>query len=83
MVVLSDNFPIKKTKSKYLKDKIVSKVLVDFDKTKFILVAKPLVDKLVEELTCSDYKFTKVEIGKQSRLSCLQDALANVSKKKS
>lgn len=83
VVVPPDNLPVKKTKSKSLKDKIVSRVLVDIDKTKFVEVVEPLVGKSVEELTCSDYKFTKVEIGKQSRLSCLQDAqdaLANVSK---
>ena len=72
-----------KRQSKSLKDKIVSRILVDSDKTKFVEVAEPLVDKSVEELTHSDYKFTKVEIGKQSRLGCLrdaQDALLNVSK---
>lgn len=83
MDVPLNNLPAKKTKSKSLKDKIVSRILVQYDKTKFVEVAEPLVDKLVEELTRSDYKFTKVEIGKQSHLSCLQDvqdALANVSK---
>jgi hypothetical protein len=41
------------------------------------------VDKPAEELNHSDYKFTKIELGKQSRLGCLQfaqDALANVSR---
>ena len=74
---------MKKTKSKSLKDKIVSRILVDSDKTKYVEVVEALVDKPVEELTRSDYKFTKVEVGKQSRLRYLQDAqdaLANVSK---
>ena len=78
-----DNLPAKKTKSKSLKDKIVSRILVDSNKTKFVEVDEPLVDKPMEELTRFDYKFTKIEIGKQSRLICLQDtqdALANVSK---
>ena len=73
VVIPPDNLPVKKTKSKSLKDKIVFRILVDSDKTKF-----------VKELTRSDYKFTKVEIGKQSHLTCLQDAqdaLANVSKR--
>ena len=46
-------------------------------------VVEPLVDKHVKELTHFDYKFAKLEIGKQSCLSCLQDAqdaLGNVSK---
>ena len=83
VVLPPDDLPIKKTKSKSLKDKIVSRILVDSDKTKFVEVDEPLVDKPVEELTRSDYKFTKVEIGKQSHLGCLQDAqdaLLNVSK---
>ena len=66
-----------------MKDKIVSRILVDSKKTKFVEVVEPLVDKPIEEVTHVDYKFTKVEIGKQSWLSCLQDAqdaLANVSK---
>lgn len=64
VVVPPDNLPVKKTKSKSLKDKIVSRILVDLEKTKFVKVAEPLVYKPIEELTCSDYKFTKVEIGK-------------------
>lgn len=74
VVLPPDDLPIKKTKSKSLKEKIISRILVDSDKTKFMEVAEPLVSKLVEELIRSDYKFTKVEIGKQSRLGCLQDA---------
>ena len=57
--------------------------MVDSDKTKFVEIVEPLVDKPVEELTRSNYKFTKVEIGKQSCLGYLQDvqdALTNVSK---
>lgn len=83
VVVPLDNLPVKKTKSKSLKDKIVSRILVDSDKTKFVEIAEPLVDKPVEELIHSNYKITKVEVGKQSRLGCLQDAqdaLTNVSK---
>ena len=83
VIVPLDDLPVKKTKSESLKDKIVFRILVDSDKTKYIEVAEPLVDKPVEELTSSDYKFTKVEVGKKSRLSSLQDAhdaLANVSK---
>ena len=64
VVVPPDNLLIKKTKSKSLKDKIVSRILVDSDKTKFFEVVEPLVDKPVKELTHSDYKFTKVEIRK-------------------
>ena len=70
-VVLPPDNPIKKTKSKSLKDKIVSRIIVDSDKTKFVEVAEPLVDKPVEELNRLDFKFTKVELGKQSRLGCL------------
>lgn len=73
MVVPPENLPIKKTKSKTLKDKIVSRILVDSDKTKFVEVVEPLVDKPIEELTHFDYKFTKIEIGKKSCLICLQD----------
>ena len=78
-----DDLHIKKTRSRYLKDKIVSRILVDSEKTKFVEIVEPLVNKPVEELTRFDYKFTKVEIGKQLCLSCLQDAqdaLTNVSK---
>ena len=49
----------------------------------YVEIAEPLVDKLVEELNRFDYKFTKIEHGKQLRLDCLQDAedaLTNVSK---
>ena len=46
-----DDLLVKKTKSKSLKDKIVSRILVDSDKTKYVEVAEPLVDKPVEELT--------------------------------
>ena len=65
------------------KTRLFFRILVDFDKTKYVEIVEPLVDKLVEELTSSDYKFTKVEVGKQSHLTCLQDAqnaLTNVSK---
>ena len=84
VVVPPNNLPVKKTKSKSLKDKIVSRILVDSDKTKFVEIIEPLVDKPVEELTRFDYKFTKVEVGKKSHLGCLQDAqdaLTNVSKR--
>ena len=64
VVVPLDNLHIKETKSKSLKDKIVSRILVDSEKTKFVKVVELLVDKPVEELTCFDYKFTKAEIGK-------------------
>ena len=77
-----DNLPIKKTKSKSLKDKIVSRILVDSDKSKFVEVVEPLVDKPIEELTHFDYN-SKVEVGKQSRLGYLQDAqdaFTNLSK---
>ena len=50
----------------------------------FLEVVEPLVDKLAEELSCSNYKFIKIELDKQSRLDCMQDAhdaLANVSKR--
>ena len=39
VVVPPDNLLVKKTKSKTLKDKIVSRILVDSDKTKFVEVA--------------------------------------------
>ena len=74
IIVPPDDLPMNKTKSKSLKDKIVSRILVNFDKTKYVEVVEPLVDKLVEALTSFDYEFTKVEVGKQSCLSCLQDA---------
>ena len=50
VVVPLDNLLVKKTKSKSLKDKIVSRILVDSDKTKFVEVVEPLVDKPTEEL---------------------------------
>lgn len=74
IVLHPNDLPIKKTMSKSLKNKIVSRILVDFENTKFVEVVEPLVNKPVEELTCSDYKSTKVKIGKQSRLGYLQDA---------
>ena len=44
VVVPPNNLLVKKTKSKSLKDEIVSKILVDSDKTKFVEVVEPLVD---------------------------------------
>lgn len=57
---------------------------MDSEKTQFVEIVEPLVDKPVEEHNRPDYKFTKIELCKQSRLGCLhdaQDALANVSKR--
>jgi hypothetical protein len=38
VVLPPDDLPVKKTKSKSLKDKIVSRILVDSEKTKFVEV---------------------------------------------
>lgn len=51
VVVPPNNLPIKKNKIKSLKDKIVSRIVVDSKKTKFAEITKPLV-------------FTKIELGK-------------------
>lgn len=55
VVVPIDNLPIKKTMSKSLKDKIVSRILVDSKKTKFVEVAESLVEKPVEEVVYRQY----------------------------
>ena len=47
-----------------MKDKIVPRILVDSEKTMFVEVVEPLVEKIIEEHTHSNYMFTKVEIKK-------------------
>ena len=53
VVLPPNNLPIKKTKSKSLKDKIVSRILADSDKTKFFPLWNDLF--LSRHLRCSDY----------------------------
>ena len=81
-----DNLPAKRNKSKLPKAKVVSRIVVDYEKTKYAEIVEALVDKPAEELNYPDYKFTKIELGKQSWLGSLQDAqdaLINLSKETS
>ena len=52
--VPQDDLPIKKNKSKYFKDKIISRILVDSENTKFVEIVEPLVNKPIEYFTHSD-----------------------------
>ena len=60
--------------SKNRKAKIVSQVVVDGNNIKYAEVVEPLVQKPAEEMQANDYKFSKIELGKQSWLGCQLDA---------
>lgn len=59
-----DDIPLKKKHSKLMKEKVVSRILVDFENTKYSEITDPLVDKPDEDINYLDYKFTKIELGK-------------------
>ena len=57
--------------------------VIDSKKIKYVDIVEPFIDKPTKEFNRLDYKFTKIELGKQSQLGCLQDAqdaLTNVSR---
>ena len=59
-----NDIPSKKNKSKLQMMQVVSRILVDYEKTKYSKIIEPLVDKPTEDFNWLDYKFTKIEIGK-------------------
>lgn len=46
---------------------------------KYAKIVEPLVDKLREEMQVSDYRFTRVELGKQTLANMMQDAQSLVT----
>lgn len=68
-----DDRQVSKTRvSKNKKAKTISQVMVDENHIKYAEVAKPLVEKSTKDP--ADYKITRVELDKQTRLSYQQDA---------
>ena len=54
IVLPLDDLLAKKNKSKIPNAKVVSRILVDFVKTKYLEIVEPLVDNSAEEVNCSD-----------------------------
>lgn len=66
---------LKKSKPKVAKRaKTVSGVIVDSDKMKVAEIVEPVVEKPHEEMQASDYKITRVELGKQTHAVVMHDA---------
>lgn len=63
-----DNQVSKSRVSKNKKVKVVSRVTIDENHIKFAEVAEPLVEKSTEDMQPTDYRITRVELGKQTRL---------------
>lgn len=80
--VLPDIFDfeqLKQVKAKGIKRaKMVSRVRMDKNKTKYVEIAEPLIEKPRDEMQLVDFKITRLDLGKQTHARLINDAQESV-----